>query len=136
MRVGIHFQHYFFTIYYIFSFLQPYFFYFKYLFIFRLLYYNFLNYICIIYIKGFIMTYFSCSQLLSYCAPCFFKKQNSSTNSSLSQPFIDRDILSDISSNRDALLSSRNLKIIPFPEKSVYRNSDSQSSLDSIKEET
>ena len=83
------------------------------------------------------MTYFSCSQFLSYCAPCFFKKQNSSTNSSLSQPFIDSETLPNISSDRDTLLSSRNLfKIIPFPEQSVYRHSDSQSSLDSIAEET
>ncbi len=87
------------------------------------------------------MAYLSCSKLLSCCAPCFFKNKNSSTNRSLSEPFIDSDPLkrnSKISSDLNMtpnLLSYRSLLIFHAPRQSPSK-SDSRSSLASIKEET
>ncbi len=87
------------------------------------------------------MAYLSCSKLLSHCAPCFFKNKNSSTNRSLSEPFIDSDPLkrnSKISSDLNKTPNRfpyRSLLSFHAPRKSPSK-SDSRSSLASIEEET
>ena len=86
------------------------------------------------------MAYLSCSKLLSYCAPCFFQNKNSSTNRSLSEPFIVSYPLkrkSNISSDPNKAphpLSYRSLLIFHAPRQSPSK-SDSRSSLESIAEE-
>ena len=84
------------------------------------------------------MAYLSCSKLLSCCAPCFFKNKNTSTNRSLSEPFIDSEKRkSNISSDPNKAphpLSYRSLLIFHAPRQSPSK-SDSRSSLESIAEE-